>query len=108
MHFSVRVFGSFTYKMHIIFNKVLLNLGCLILTVKSSYLSQFYIATTEHDNQDNFIKESISLGDCLQYQRVSPLPSWLGAWQQASRYGVGAAAETLHLTQRQMKNHVGF
>lgn len=30
----------------------------------------------------------------LQFQRLSPLSSWLETWQQASRHGCGEGAES--------------
>ena len=39
------------------------------------------------------VEEKLSLGSCLQLQRVSPL-SWWGEWQQADRHGAGVVAES--------------
>jgi hypothetical protein len=41
-----------------------------------------------------FMKEIISLEAGLQFQRVSSLSSWGGAWWQAGRHSVGEVSES--------------
>ena len=36
------------------------------------------------------------MGACLQFQRLSPWPSWRGVRQQAGRHEAGAVAESLN------------
>jgi hypothetical protein len=52
------------------------------------------IAMMRHHDQGNVYKEQYLIGAGLQFQRLSPLSSWLEAWQHPSRHGAVERCES--------------
>lgn len=51
-----------------------------------------YFSVAMKDTMTKVTCKNTKLGACLQFQRVSPWPSWLEVWRQVGKHGTGAVA----------------